>query len=382
MLLNYQVELCFVSFIIFIVMLLISKPWVTLANPQKQNEKKEFNVFFIVFTVFNIFQFWARDYYAYYLGFSSLSRYINEFNSDYELVYNRLADIVNNNYNIWRSIIWGGASVFTYYTAKKLDIQNKNLLVALTLITALNNMDNVTRGVLGHTMLLFGAVLFVDKKSNMFTQIIGLILVCVSYYFHKSMYVNIIFAVLALFPFGKKTLIISLIAFPFLTVVATYFVNGIVGGNIEIALGEGVGGVGDRTVSYAAGEKLFANYKGMIVNAFSTIPEYLSLLYVIKKVLYEKCFQGLKMETLYIYLTRLSFVCIYIASIFYFVETSEWIYIRFKSMGFFPLVFVLAKVWSCNKKTDMYTKVIISMFLIDTLWLYIYYLLISKTIYA
>lgn len=382
MLLNYQVELCFVSFIIFIVMLLISKPWVTLANPQKQNAKKEFNVFFIVFTVFNIFQFWARDYYAYYLGFSSLSRYINEFNSDYELVYNRLADIVNNNYNIWRTIIWGGASVFTYYTAKKLDIQNKNLLVALTLITALNNIDNATRGVLGHTMLLFGAVLFVDKKSNMFTQIIGLILVCVSYYFHKSMYVNIIFAVLALFPFGKKTLIISLIAFPFLTVVATYFINGIVGGNIEIALGEGVGGVGDRTVSYAAGEKLFANYKGMIVNAFSTIPEYLSLLYVIKKVLYEKCFQGLKMEKLYIYLTRLSFVCIYIASTFYFVETSEWIYIRFKSMGFFPLVFVLAKVWSCNKKTDMYTKVIISMFLIDTLWLYIYYLLISKTIYA
>lgn len=382
MLLNYQVELCFVSFIIFIVMLLISKPWATLANPQKQNTKKGFNVFFIVFTIFNIFQFWARDYYAYYLGFSSLSRYINESNGDYELVYNRLADIVNNNYNIWRTIIWGGASVFTYYTAKKLDIQNKNLLVALTLITALNNIDNATRGVLGYTMLLFGVLLFIDKKSNTFIKMIGLAFFCVSYYFHKSMYVNIIFAVLALFPFGKKTVTISLIAFPFLTTVIAYLVNGIVSGNIEIELGKGVGGIGDRTVHYAGGEKIFANYKGMIVTAFSTIPEYLSLLYIIKKVLYEKCFQGLKMEKLYIYLMRLSFVCIYIASLFYFVETSEWIYIRFKSMGFFPLVFVLAKVWSCNKKTDMYTKVIISMFLIDILWFYIYHLLIFKTIYA
>ena len=382
MILNYQVELCIISFIVFIIMLMISKPWVSFKNPGLQSAKKGVNTFFIVFTLFNIFQFWARDYYSYYLGFEYLSQYTNELEDGYEEVYNWLAKVLNNNYHLWRTIIWGIASIFTYYTAKILDIRNRNLLVLLTLITAINNLDNVTRGVLGHTMLLFGAVLFVDKRSSTLTKIIGLTLVCVSYYFHKSMYVNIIFAFLALFPFGKKTVVLSLIAFPFLTTIATYLINGIASGELELALGEGVGGVGDRTVAYASGESMNFNINGVIRQIFGLIPEYLSIFYVLKKVFFEKCFNGISKGNLYKYLARLSFVCIYIGSLFAFVETSSWIYIRFKCMGFFPMVFVLTKLWTMEKNTNLYIKAIILFFVIDILFLYFYSIFITKTIYA
>ena len=49
----------------------------------------------------------------------------------------------------------------------------------------------------------------------------------------------------------------------------------------------------------------------------------------------------------------------YIASLFAFVETSSFIYSRFKYMAFFPLVFVLAKVWSLEPRTNSWVKSII-----------------------
>ena len=221
-------------------------------------------------------------------------------------------------------------------------------------------------------MLVLGAVLFMDKKSNTLTKIIGLAIVCVSYYFHKSMYVNIIFAVLALFPFGKKTIIASFIAFPFLTAIATYLIDGIVSGQIDMALGEGVGGVGDETASYASGERMEVNVYGMIKKIIIYIPEYLTLFYLYYKVIVQRIFDKDKKEKVYTYLFRLTYVAIYIASLFYFVETSSWIYERFKYMGFFPLVFVLGAVWSKEKYSSKWIKVIILLQALSILYILSY----------
>jgi hypothetical protein len=256
-----------------------------------------------------------------------------------------------------------------YWSAKRLDLLNRNFLVAMLLF---GSFLSYTRGMLGHTMLVLGAVLFMDKKSDTFTKIIGLVIVCVSYYFHKSMFVNIIFAVLALFPFGKKTVVASLIAFPFLTSIATYLINGIASGQIDMALGEGVGGVGDATVLYASSERKEANVNGMISKTVKYMPEYLTLFYLYYKVIVQKIFDNDKKEKVYTYLFRLTYVAIYIASLFYFVETSSWIYERFKYMGFFPMVFVLGAVWSNEKYSSKWTKVIILLQALSILWMLSY----------
>lgn len=208
-------------------------------------------------------------------------------------------------------------------------------------------------------MLVLGAVLFMDKKSNTLTKIIGLAIVCVSYYFHKSMYVNIIFAVLALLPFGKKTVVASLIAFPFLTSIATYLIDGVASGQIEIALGETFGGVEDRTKYYASSERMELNFYGQIAKIIQIVPEYLTLFYLYYKVIVQRIFDKDKKEKAYTYLFRLTYVAIYIASLFYFVETSSWIYERFKYMGFFPMVFVLGAVWNKEKYSSKWLKLII-----------------------
>lgn len=353
---EYSWSLLLISIFVYIVSIFVAKPQITYNNPQRNNVKKGTIAFFILLMINSVFAFWEYDTYHYWNMFIFANQYQMYDVWEYEEVYNWLAMVVGRDFWIWRACIWIPACLFMYWSAKRLDLLNRNFLVAMLLF---GSFLSYTRGMLGHTMLVLGAVLFMDKKSDTFTKIIGLAIVCVSYYFHKSMFVNIIFAVLALFPFGKKTIAVSLIAFPFLISIATYLINGIASGQIDMALGEGVGGVGDETALYASREKMKANIFGMIRKFITYIPEYLTLFYLYYKVIVQRIFDKDKKEKVYTYLFRLTYVAIYIASLFYFVEASNWIYERFKYMGFFPLVFVLGAVWSKEKYSSKWTKVII-----------------------
>lgn len=353
---NYSWQLALISIFTFLIMLLIAQPWRTYFNPRSNNVRKGIIVFFLLYVSTCIFSFWAGDTYHSWNGFLEAGTYKNYKIWGYEEVYNWLADVSGNDYFLWRTYIWLPACLFLFLTAARLELLHRNMLLSMILFGA---MLSYTRGMLGHSMLLFGAVLLVDKKSNVATKVIGLALFCVSYFFHKSMYVNIAFALLAFYPLGKKSFVVSLIAFPFLTTVATMLIDGIVSGALDMSFGEGVGGVGDQTAAYASGEKMEVNIFGYIGRVISYIPQYLTLFYLANRVLYKGYFKGIKRERAFTYLFRLTYVAIYIASLFAFVETSDWIYRRFKYMAFFPLPFVLAKVWSLEPKSNSWVKWII-----------------------
>lgn len=353
---QYSLSLYLLSLFVFLISIFVAKPQITYRNPQRNNVRKGITAFFLLLMINSVFAFWEYDTYYSWWGFIEANQYLHFEIWSYEEVYNWLATAVGNNYFLWRACIWIPACLFMYWTAKRLDLLNRNFLVAMLLF---GSFLSYTRGMLGHTMLVLGAVLFLDKKSGNLMKILGIALVCVSYFFHKSMYVNIIFAVLALFPFGKKTVTISLIAFPFLTTVVTYLVDGISSGQIEMTLGNGVGGVGDGTLGYVSGERSVSNVFGVISKFIRFAPQYLTLLYLYNEVVIKRIFKGKEKENLWKYLFKLTYTAFYIASLFYFVETSSWIYERFKYMGFFPMVFVLGAVWSGKKRFGKWEKIII-----------------------
>ncbi|MEE0882300.1 MAG: EpsG family protein [Bacteroidales bacterium] len=364
---QYSWSLLLISIFVYIVSIFVAKPQITYNNPQRNNVKKGTIAFFILLMINSVFAFWSEDTYHSWEGFIIANQYQSFEVLGYEQYYNWLATAVGNDHFLWRACIWIPACLFMYWSAKRLDLLNRNFLVAMLLF---GSLLSYTRGMLGHTMLVFGAVLFMDKKSNTLTKIIGLAIVCVSYYFHKSMYVNIIFAVLALFPFGKKTIVASLIAFPFLTTIATYLIDGIASGQIDMALGEGVGGVGDRTLLYASEERGVFSMLRIIDLIIKIVPEYLTLFYLCNKVMVQKIFE--KKDKVFVYLFRLAYVAFYIASLFYFVDTAFGIYDRFKYMGFFPMVFVLGAVWSKEKYSSKWIKVIILLQALSILYMLSY----------
>lgn len=347
---HYSWQLFLINIVVYIISMYVAKPNKTFYNPQQNNLQTGFSFFFILLTINSVFAFWAADTYHVWETFLIAERFSFYRIENYEGIYNWLATVCNNQYFLWRALIWIPACLFIYYTAKVLNLRNRNFLVAILLF---GSFLSFTRGMLGHAMMLFGAVLFIDKNHN--RQLIGLLIVCASYFFHKSMFINIAFAILALFPMGKKSFAISLIAFPFLTVVATYLINGIASGEIEMALGEGTGGAGDRTSAYASGKKVALNIFGIIYELLYIVPKYLALFYLYKEVIVGNLFSK---DSIYRYLYRLTYVAFYIGSLFYFVDTSDAMYSRLTYMGSFPLIFVLGKVLSMKKRTSSFLRFI------------------------
>lgn len=362
---EYSWQLALICVIIFIIMIYISKPQNTYINPQLNNTNKGIHLFFFLYIINSVCGFRSSDNYHIWNEFILANNFIHYEIDQFEEIFNQLAHLCNNDYFLWRFIIWTPACLLLYIVAKKNDLLNRNLLLAIAFFLG---FASFTRAMLGHSLLLLGLVIYVGHNKIKYRKFIGLFIICISYYFHKSMYVNIMFALMAFFPFGEKSIKLSIIIFPILTIVTTYIINGISSGAFVIALGENVGGVGDRTYLYATQERAVLNAYGIVSKLITVIPQYLTLLYLYLSIYKRKLLLNDKDNKIFIYLFKLSYVSIYIASLFYFTDTSSFIYERFKYMGLFPLVFVLAKIWSIETCSNKWIKSIILMQLFALLW--------------
>lgn len=359
-----------INLFVFVIMLAMARPYRTYVNPQLNNGNAYYiRLFFLLYAFAVIFAFDSGDFYSYEEIFNTGSKYASYSYTKFEGVYNWLATQLND-YITWRCLIWGVSIVFMYIIAKKLNLRNYNLLLALVLFGF--GLDFYTRGILGHTMLLLGCVLLTDKHSDKIMRVVGLILFCISYFFHRSMYINIAFAILAFFPLNKKSIVLSYWAFPILTLLATSVVGKIASGELVVSLGGTSGGVEGNAQIYAAGDRSVTNTYGVIGNIIEFVPQYLTLFYLVNRVAYKKILVGTKQEYVFTYLFRLCYVTLYISSLFYFVDTSLWIYERCKAMAFFPLPFVLAKVWSLEPQSDKWVRSIICLQLLA--WFFIWFI--------
>lgn len=368
---DYSWALASIGLLVCIALLLISKPLVTFKNPQNNNVAKGIGLFFILYIFNSIFSFWEWDTFHTWGDFIAAKKY--GYGSDallyYEPVYVWLGKFANYNYFLWRSLVWAPACLLIYFTGRRLNILNRNLLVSMALFLVFLYS---TRNLLGLAMLLFGLVLFVDDNSH--SKFWGLVLIVASYFFHRTMFITIVFAGLALFKQNRASIVGLLITYPFAVVVSTLVIGNILSGDLTITAGGG-GENGNRIDNYASQERAVLTAYGVIRQVITCLPQYLALAYVIKRIVFDKILEGDKQQKVWTYLMSFSFVCIYIASCFYFTETSMWIFERFKYMGMIPLTFVLAKVWSVEPRSNIWVKsmIILQLLSLSYRWFMQYY---------
>lgn len=359
-----------IGIVIYFIMLCISRPDITYKGPKHNNVNKGITLFFFLYTFNSIYGLWEWDTYHIWDAFIFAGQYYNFEIDGYEAVFNWLASITGDNYWLWRFIVWTPACLFMYFSAKRLSLLNRNFLVSLALF---GGFLAFTRGMLGHAMLIYGIIIFgcshIDNKA--IGRIIGLIIIVASYFFHKSIYINIIFAVLALIPFGKNLIKISIPFFPIAVVLASMTVDYILAGEVDVAYGEGVGGIGDRTLDYLEKEKTELTLYGYIGKAIELLPVYFTVYYLYNRIHTKKYFSKIKYDSLFKYLYRLTYVAFYISSAYLFTGASEWISSRFMYMSYFPLVFVLGRVWSIEPKTNIQLKLIITLQLLAIAYKYL-----------
>lgn len=134
--------------------------------------------------LFCLFSFWGRDWYGYL-------HYTDIFRKGYgqismEPFYVWLLSLIEGNYFLFRSIVWGGAIVFFYKTIKRTEL-NINLVLYLFCGIYLI-FFSYARATLCMAVIFFGYSLLYShrKKYNQLAILIGISIIFAAFYLHKS----------------------------------------------------------------------------------------------------------------------------------------------------------------------------------------------------
>ena len=348
---SYSAELAIYSYLFYIVMFIIASPYKNYKKHSYVVHSKGIILFFICYALLNVFSFWEYDTYHTWEDFQQGTNLYG-----YEDIYQKLAQNVGDSYFLWRSIVWIPACLFLYKSASYLKLVNSKLLLSIVLF---GGFIGYTRAMLGFTILLYGVILFVDSENKR-TKLIGLLIVVLSYFFHKSMYVAILFAFFALYPLKRKQIKLLLIIFPILASLTTFLVVSFSDMFSLFNLSAGVGDAGDGVVSRVLdNEKLLMNTSGKIMKIIEICPQYMIMFYMGIQIYKKKIFENLSHQFTFHFLFRFAFWGFYVASLFYFTDFSSWIYERFKHIAFFPMLIVLTAFFTYEKSYSKWMRNIV-----------------------
>ena len=320
------------------------------------NENEVYKWLFLITILYCTFGYADNDFYHYkalydYILLTGEGVHMEDF-------YVWLVLNLPGGYLFWRFAIWGCATLITILTFKRLNLEPKVtscIFVLFYLVTL-----SIMRGNLGIAILFFGFSFWLKPipKHLILSYLLGGFLIAVSIFFHRSMFVSILALLVTPFKLKKWQVIVSLLLFPILVVYVTDFLQ-------LLIASQGIsedGMMGDslsKASSYADREFSQANINGFIVRIVQYTPIVGSLIYVTWKVVFREIILPRCIYPFFIYWYAVT----YVAFLFFFQETSIWIFIRFMMMGYLPMVIVLSWYYA-NKKPTRWMKFFLLMALI------------------
>lgn len=204
----------------------------SLRNANSITSKKVFVIEFIIL-VFCLFSFWGTDWYGYLSYFELVKSGYYE-HVPIERVYLWLMEVLPS-YVLFRLVVWGLGLFLTIKAVKNFHI-NKGLFLFFFCCISLI-WFSYARASLAMAFLFCGVSYFAKENPHysklLFNKLIGLALLVVSFYFHKSAAIGLAGIVLAIFlskigaKWGLRLLIIT---FPLLLVLVKGSFIGIIDG--------------------------------------------------------------------------------------------------------------------------------------------------------
>ena len=159
-----------------------------------------------LFLLYCIFAFDGGDFYNYYL-------LIREDSLEHmEPIYHIIVHAVNNNYILFRLIVWGGALFFFKKAIKRFNLDyNRSLFF---LFAVFISVFDYARASLAMSIFFYGLSLVLLPGSNKLRSfILGLLFMISSVFFHNSMIIALAASLLLLVPVNGFTVVLIIILF-------------------------------------------------------------------------------------------------------------------------------------------------------------------------
>lgn len=311
---------------------------------------------FIIFclTLYSVFAFAEADTYHYMNLYEDL--YKSQFSWHVEPAHFWIIKHLPHGYYLWRLFVWGVSALLYIKVFKHLQISAD--IAGFVIAIIMLNPFSQTRGTLGFSLMMVALSYYVPFKiSNAIRLFLVITVIILSTFFHKSLVVYALMFLLAvLFPYNKKTIIISLLLFPVFygaiyTLSSDILEMGILG---EQTI--------DRGTSYLErGSEGSYNILGVLTNSIKWIALLLYFYETSKYYIKSTCNKTV------VYIQKYTYVLVYVSFLFYGQNVSAFLYSRTLNFAMFPLAISFA-YYLQNAKYYKHRNIIFFLFFLNTLY--------------
>lgn len=278
-------------------------------------KKKPVTLTWLLIVVFCIYSYFAGDWFNYKYSLP----YID---ADYkDPIYYYFALIANKNYILFRLLIWGLATLLVYLLTLRLNL-NRNI-TAFVFIWLFVPTFCYARASLAMASYFCGLSFLLarpgQRGNRYYNWILGIALIVLSFYFHRSFLPVIVATPLIFIKFNRKLLLLLILLFPFVLRLVNQLMNMMM--EDLILEGDEFESFSQTAQSYANQTRHSYNWKFMLVSYFKYIGLYIPFIYIIWKT---------KISRIKVYLPRtldrfltIEIVIIVVATVFFIMSNTS-----------------------------------------------------------
>lgn len=251
-----------------------------------------------------------------------------------EEIYYNIAKITNQNYFIFRVIVWGGAFSAFCWTAHRMNLPIYYAAIYLVFTHAIT--FSYARVSLAMACYFLGlSFLCRPTKRKWISYVIGVSLIIASVLFHKSALIMIAITIIILIPINKWTVFLIIISISFLSAIAKTYL-GIIAEDIETDAY-----IAKKITNYSDREVINGT-SGIILKIFEYASFYIPFFFCSRYILFDK--KQIRKD-IYLYY-KVSFGIMIISAIFLFMgSTYITFFYRILFMTMLPLTIINCRLY-------------------------------------
>lgn len=288
-------------------------------------------VFALLITFFAVTACYTGDFF----GYKNLVEIYEVSMQDFHLepIYQFIIVLVNNNYVLFRTIVWGGAVLCIVRTSQILNI---NVLLTLYIVFLLfTTQFCYARATLAMAVYFWGLSIFLTGRESrrLVFIIFGLVLLMSSYLFHKSMLVVVALTIFCFIPITKKTIVPILLGLLILSIGIDTLTSSFQDALMSMGDTQLSGKIEQSRELNEGRQSVNATYFGWIFLIWGYVPFYLTFIMVAIEMLKNK-----KYKISIVGLFRVTFAIVAMSTMLLFFSAQSITYFyRYLYMSFIPL---------------------------------------------
>ncbi len=350
---------------LFCLILYLVTLYVTWSN---RNSRKTSILALILILINCLFSFASSDYFRYEEAMQGKE---DDF---HEPLYYYIILLVNRNFIIFRTIVWGGSLLLYYLTIKKLSL---NVNTALFIFTCFFlTTFSYARASLAMASYFYGITLLLSKKSQhniMSRWIIGAFFVVFSFLAHRSFLPIIMITPLMLIVKIKKIHIaLILLSLPFLVQGAIYLLNAVASDELTIE--------GDSFEQFSLSARQYAtygtqkfNWRYTLMNDLKYYGFYLPILLILWKTVFSNKRVNIKIFPMFFsrFLSVTVFIMLVALVFFITPDATDVLGYRFLYMAGIPITILLTYLYQKRIITITQVSISVSLVLISSVGFFV-----------